>query len=52
MAGPFGKYGLEDCFHPDVQVVVFEYLDLIGLMWEKTTSSTLSMLEHTCCPLS
>lgn len=35
MAGPYGKYLLEDCFHPDVQGVVFEYLDLIGLMWQK-----------------
>ncbi|KAL0042142.1 hypothetical protein WJX77_004487 [Trebouxia sp. C0004] len=24
MAGPYGKYLLEDCFHPEVQVVVFE----------------------------
>ncbi|DBB04049.1 TPA: hypothetical protein ACH3X1_013104 [Trebouxia sp. C0004] len=34
--GPYGKYLLEDCFHPEVQAVVFEYLDLLGLMWEKT----------------
>ena len=47
MAGPYGKYRLEDCFHPDVQGVVFEYLDLIGLMWQKTISSQqLSHLEH------
>ncbi len=47
MAGPYGKYLLEDCFHPDVQVVVFQYLDLIGLMWQKTISSQqLNHLEH------
>ena len=39
MAGPYGKYLLEDCFHPTVQVVVFEYLDLLGLMWQKTISA-------------
>ena len=31
-AGPYGKYLLEDCSRPNVQVVVFEYTDLIGLM--------------------
>jgi len=47
LAGPYGKYLLEGCFHPTVQVVVFEYLDLLGLMWEKTiTDSTLKKLEH------
>ena len=46
LAGPYGKYLLEDCFHPEVQVVVFEYLDLLGLMWEKTiTGSDLRKLE-------
>ena len=50
LAGPYGKYLLEDCFHPEVQVVVFEYLDLLGLMWEKTiTDSDLRKLE---CRLS
>ena len=46
LAGPYGKYLLEDCFHPEVQAVVFEYLDLLGLMWEKTiTDSDLRKLE-------
>ncbi|DBA98245.1 TPA: hypothetical protein ACH3X1_001169 [Trebouxia sp. C0004] len=46
LAGPYGKYLLEDCFHPAVQAVVFEYLDLLGLMWEKTTmDSDLKKLE-------
>ena len=46
LAGPCGKYLLEDCFHPEVQAVVFEYLDLLGLMWEKTiTDSDLRKLE-------
>ena len=37
---------LERCFSPDVQQVVFEYLHLLGLMWEKSTSTeTLSHLE-------
>ncbi|DBA87959.1 TPA: hypothetical protein ACH3X1_004944 [Trebouxia sp. C0004] len=47
LAGPYGKYLLEDCFHPEVQVVVFESLDLLGLMWEKTiTDSDLKKLER------
>ena len=34
-----------------MQVVVFEYPDLIGLMWQKTISSQqLSHLEHTIAP--
>lgn len=41
MAGPYGKYLLEDCFHPEVQAVVFECLDLLGLVWLKTISSEL-----------
>lgn len=46
LAGPYGKYLLEDCFHPEVQAVVFEYLDLLGLMWEKTImDSDLKKLE-------
>ena len=44
MAGPYGKYLLEDCFHPEVQAVVFEYLDLLGLMWQKTISLLSSSL--------
>ena len=46
LAGPYGKYLLEDCFSPDVQEVVFEYLDLLGLMWQKSISAeTLGHLE-------
>lgn len=46
LAGPYGKYLLEECFSPDVQQVVFEYLDLLGLMWEKSISAeTLSHPE-------
>lgn len=38
LCGPYGKYLLEGCFHPSVQKVVFEYLDLLGSLWEKTIS--------------
>ena len=51
MAGPYGKYLLEDCFHPDVQGVVFEYLDLIGLMWQKTSLLSSSAIWSTDCRL-
>lgn len=46
-AGPYGKYLLEDCFYPEVQAVVFKYLDLLGLMWQKTSpAEQLTHLEH------
>ena len=46
LAGSYGKHLLEECFSPNVQQVVFEYLDLLGLMWEKSISAeTLSHLE-------
>ena len=30
LAGPYGKYLLEDCFHPEVQVVVLSTLICLG----------------------
>jgi len=30
LAGPIGKYLLEDCFHPKQQEAIFEYLDILG----------------------
>ena len=36
LAGPIGKYILHDCFHPTQQRIVFEYLDLLGSLWEKS----------------
>lgn len=32
LTGPYGKYLLEGCFHPPMQKVVFEYLDLLGAL--------------------
>ena len=46
LAGPDGRYLLEECFSPDVQQVVFECLDLLGLMCKKSISAeTLSHLN-------
>lgn len=36
LAGPIGKYILEGSMHPAQQEAVFEYLDLLGLLWEKS----------------
>ena len=44
LAGPIGKYILEGSMHPLQQAAVFEYLDLIGSLWEKTI--TLERLEQ------
>ena len=38
LAGPYGKYLMQGCFHPEVQTVVFKYLDLIGQLWQKSLS--------------
>ena len=38
LTGPYDKYLLEGCFHPPVQKVVFDYLDLLGALWEKSLS--------------
>ena len=46
LAGPIGKYLLEDCFHPPQQAAVFEYLDILGSLWEKSmTDEQLDKLE-------
>lgn len=46
LAGPIGKYILEGGMHPDQQTAVFEYLDLLGSLWEKNISTErLSQLE-------
>ena len=34
LAGPIGKYILEGGMHPEQQTAVFEYLDLLGSLWE------------------
>ena len=34
LAGPIGKYILEGGMHPEQQKAVFEYLDLLGSLWE------------------
>ena len=44
LAGPIGKYLLEGCFHPDQQAAIFEYLDIMGSLWEK--SVTLKQLDQ------
>lgn len=47
MAGPMGKYLMEGCMHAEQQAAVFEYLDLIGVFWEKTiTEQRLQQLEQ------
>ena len=47
LARPYGKHILQGCFHAEVERVVFQFLDLIGLMWQKSVSmATLSMLEN------
>ncbi len=38
LAGPIGKYILEGCFHEEQQHVIFEYLDLLGILWQKSIS--------------
>ena len=46
LCGPYGKYLLEGCMHPPIQKAVFEYLDLLGLMWQKSISQAdLTKLE-------
>ena len=38
LAGPYGKYLMQGCFHSEVQAAVFKYLDLLGLLWQKSIS--------------
>ena len=46
LAGPIGKWLLEDCCHPEQQTATFEYLDILGSLWEKTiTVQQLDKLE-------
>ena len=44
LAGPIGKYILEGSMHAEQQTAVFEYLDLLGIFWEK--SITEQRLQH------
>lgn len=44
LAGPLGKYLLDGSMHKDQQAAVFEYLDLLGIFWEK--SITEARLQH------
>ena len=47
LGGPIGKYMLEDCFHCDQQAAVFECLDILGSLWEKTdTTRQLDQLQR------
>lgn len=46
LAGPYGKYLMQGCFHSEVQAAVFKYLDLLGLLWQKSISlAALDRLE-------
>ncbi|KAL3156471.1 hypothetical protein ABBQ38_000776 [Trebouxia sp. C0009 RCD-2024] len=36
LAGPVGKRILEGSMHPSQQTAVFQYLDLLGSLWEKS----------------
>ncbi|KAL3161647.1 hypothetical protein ABBQ38_009168 [Trebouxia sp. C0009 RCD-2024] len=48
LQGPIGKYILEGCMHTEQQAAVFEYLDVLGSLWEKTISlERLAYLEKT-----
>ena len=44
LAGPMGKYLLEGCLHSEQEAAVFQYLDLLGIFWEKTISE--EQLQH------
>ena len=47
LADLYGKYPLERRLAAPVQEAVFEYLDLLGLLWEKTFSENIvTMLEQ------
>lgn len=39
LAGPYGKYLMQGCFHSEVQPAVFKYLDRLGLLWQKSRLS-------------
>ena len=47
LGGPIGKYNFEGCFHRDRQAAVFQYLDILGSLWEKTiTTRQLDQLQR------
>ena len=51
LCGPYGKYLLEGCLQATVQKVVFEYLDLLGLMWKKTITLSILVKLETRLPI-
>ena len=47
LAGPMGKYILEGSMHAEQQAAKFEYLNLLGVFWEKSISEErLQQLEQ------
>lgn len=47
LAGPIGKYIMQDCLHATQQRIVFQYLDLLGSLWEKSiTLARLAEIEE------